>query len=434
VSIPSFFVRSSRWVVAGVVPLLLGVAAPRLGAQPGVRLGLIYGEGGTRPGIFVLPVAGSAGDSIRSIVMRDLDFGDRVTVLPKTTALPTPASGAVPNYAAAARLGINGIVQLVPTAGGMTVILHDVGTKAVLQRKSVSLGGAMNSGSWRMAVHGISDDCEEWITGERGIAASRLAYVAEGRIWVIDSDGALPTPITGAGRVLSPGFHPNGQSVVYAALEPAGSAIYVSDLRGAARRVVPPSGLNISPTFTPNGASIAYSHGDDFGTELYVVPAAGGTPRRISIGRGSDNTSPTFSPDGRRIAFTSGRSGRPDVYIADEDGTNADVLAALSSASQAYRSSPDWSPDGRAIVFQSQLGGRFQAMLITLRDRVVRQLTSEGANEDPAWAPDARHVVVSSTRTGVRQLWVIDTETGRARQLTASGGSRLAAWSSRVAR
>lgn len=403
-------------------------------AQPGVRLGLLYGEGGGRPGIYVLPVAGATGDSLRSMVMRDLDFGDRVTVLPKATALPTPAGSGAIDYAAAARLGINGVVQLIPAAGGMNIVLFDVAAKQVLQRRTVALSGTANSAAWRMAVHGVSDLCEEWISGERGIAATKLAYVADGRIWLVDSDGANAASLTAAGRALSPNFHPNGQSLVYAALEPAGSAIYVSDLRGSARRVVPPSGLNISPAFTPNGSSIAYAHGDDFGTELFLVAAGGGTPRRISIGRGSDNTSPSFSPDGRRIAFTSGRSGRPDVYIADDDGTNADVLAALSSASQVYRSSPDWSPDGRAIVFQSLLGGRFQTMVITLRDRVVKQISTEGANEDPAWAPDARHVIVSSTRSGVRQLWVIDTETGRARQLTSAGGARLAAWSSRLVR
>ena len=401
-------------------------------AQPGVRLGLIYGEGGKRPGIYVMPVAGPVGDSLRTIVMRDLDFGDRVIVLPKTTAMPMPSGAAAIDYAAATRLGINGVVQITIIAGGATVVLYDVSAKQVLQRKVISLPGSPNAAPWRLAVHGASDLCEEWITGERGVSASRLAYVADGRIWVIDSDGANAYALTNAVRALSPNFNRTGQSVVYVALEPSGSAIYVTDLRGASRRVVPPTGLNISPTFTPDGSGIAYAHGDDFGTELYVVGVGGGASRRISIGRGSDNTSPTFSPDGRRIAFTSGRSGRPDVYIADEDGTNADLLAALSSATQAYRASPDWSPDGRAIVFQSQLSGRFQAMLITLRDRAVKQLTTEGSNEDPAWAPDARHIVVSSTRSGVRQLWVLDTETGRARQLTSAGGARLPAWSPRL--
>jgi TolB protein len=413
----------------------LVVLAGPLHAQAGVRLGLIYGEGGQRPGIFVLPIAGANGDSLRTIVMRDLEFGDRVTVLPKNTALPAvPASG-VPDYVAAARMGINGMVQISVSGSSATVIVHNVATKQVLQRKVIALTGAASSASWRMSAHGISDACEEWITGERGIAASRVAYVADGKIWLVDTDGANPVAVTTVGRALSPAFHPGGQSLAYASLEAAGSGIYVTDFRSPARRVVSPVGLNITPSFTPDGASIAYAHGDDFGTELYLVPAAGGTPRRISIGRGSDNTSPTFSPDGRRIAYTSGRSGRPDVYIADNDGTNTDVLAALT-ASQAYRASPDWSPDGRAIAFQSQFSGRFQVLMISLRDRAVKQLTVEGANEDPAFAPDSRHIIISSTRSGARQLWVIDSETGRARQLTfvRGGGPRLSAWSARIIR
>jgi len=401
------------------------------GAQPGVRLGLMYGEGGARPGIYVLPVAGAAGDSIRAIVMRDLDFGDRVTVLSKNSALPAPVGAAAIDYRIAARLGINGVVQIGPAPGGVSMALYDVGGKQVLQRALVPLPAATNTAAWRLAVHGASDLCEEWISGTRGIAATRFAYVADGRIWLVDSDGANARAITTAGRALSPAFRPDGQAVVYATLEAGGSAIRVADLRGASRQVLEPRGLNISPTFTPDGVAIAYAHGDDFGTDLFVIPASGGAPRRISIGRGTDNTSPSFSPDGRRIAFTSGRSGRPDVYIADEDGTNADLLAALSSSSQGYRSSPDWSPDGRAVAFQSQLAGRFQVMVISLRDRVVTQLTSDASNEDPAWAPDSRHVVLSSTRSGVRQLWVVDTETGRARQVTNMPGARLAAWSSR---
>jgi TolB protein len=68
-------------------------------------------------------------------------------------------------------------------------------------------------------------------------------------------------------------------------------------------------------------------------------------------------------------------------------------------------------------------------MTITLRDRTVKQLTSEGVNEDPSWAPDGRHLVFTSSRTGVKQLFVLDAESGRARQLTHGAGARLAAWS-----
>ena len=113
----------------------------------------------------------------------------------------------------------------------------------------------------------------------------------------------------------------------------------------------------------------------------------------------------------------------------DVDGSNVELLTPFNFGDQNYRSNPDWAPDAQHIAFQSQIGGVFQIMVISLRDRSVKQLTSEGVNEDPAWAPDARHLVFTSSRTGAKQLFILDSESGRARQLTHAGGARLAAWS-----
>ena len=52
-------------------------------------------------------------------------------------------------------------------------------------------------------------------------------------------------------------------------------------------------------------------------------------------------------------------------------------------------------------------------LTINLRDRSLKQLTSDGRNEDPSWAPDGRHIGFVSNRTGAKQLWVLDIETGR---------------------
>jgi TolB protein len=181
---------------------------------------------------------------------------------------------------------------------------------------------------------------------------------------------------------------------------------------------------------SPDGETVVYASGQERGVDLFAVPFGGGSPRRITVGRGTDNMSPSFSPDGRRIAFTTGRLGHPEVYITDADGTNAEVLTQFTYGEQSYRSDPDWSPDGRLVAFQSLIGGVFQVMTISLRDKGVKQLTSEGRNEAPAWAPDSRHLVVASTRTGQQQLFVIDAETRRARQLTrGGGGARMGAWS-----
>jgi TolB protein len=175
---------------------------------------------------------------------------------------------------------------------------------------------------------------------------------------------------------------------------------------------------------------IVYTHGEESGTDLFATTVfERGPARRITVGRGTDNTSPTFSPDGRRLAFTSGRLGHPEIYISDADGTNPQPLT-YSVGDQNYRANPDWSPDGRLVAYQSQqTDGSFQLNTISLRDRSVKQLTSDGSNEDASWAPDSRHIIFSSTRTGSKQLFVLDSESGRWRQLTRNGGVRLPAWS-----
>ena len=144
------------------------------------------------------------------------------------------------------------------------------------------------------------------------------------------------------------------------------------------------------------------------------------------------NVSPTFSPDGRRVAFSSDRLGHNEIYITDVDGTNTDLLTTTATEARPYRSNPDWSHDGRRIAYSAQVDGTFQVMAITLRDRLVNQLTSEGTNEDPSWGPDDRHVVFTSSRSGENQIWVLDTETYRTRQLTHTGSARMAAWSLRL--
>lgn len=420
------------------------VAACTLGAhqaaaqdttQKGVRIGLTY-QPGTKPGIVVLPIAGDAGDSIRTMLQRDLDFSDRIAIVgapgSSAAAAVRPVDGSLINYGLWKAQGAAALVQGTLAGGTLRVALHDVAAQRVARTRDIPLPASVGSAEWRLAVHGVSDEVERWITGTRGIAQTRILYVHEGKVYVTDSDGAGERALTSGASALSPAWSPNGQSFAYSQFGEHGMQIMIKDLSSAAARVVPGAtrGLNITPAFSPDGKSLLYAHGLENGTDLVLANVAGGgETRRVTLGRGTDNVSPTFSPDGQRIAFTSGRSGHPEVYIADADGSNAELLTPFNFGDQNYRSNPDWSPDGRQIVFQSQIAGRFQIMTITLRNRSLKQLTSEGVNEDASWAPDGRHLVFTSTRTGVKQLWVIDAESGRARQLTRAPGSRLAAWS-----
>ena len=415
--------------------ILVPIGAAR--AQDTTRLVLRY-DPNTKPGVLVLRIAGAMGDSLRAILQRDLDYGDRINVVAADeNGFPdTPTAGKNGNYPLYARLGAAVLVQSTPTAAGLHVAVHDVAQQKVLRVKDFPVTGEPNSREWRMSVHNVSDELEAWITGTRGIAATRVAYiqgVRNGRLYVIDSDGAFPTPVGDVAGAMSPSWHPKGTHIAYSLVGSHGCCqIFIYDLSsGSARRIdAVGGGLNSTPVFAPDGFVIVYTHGEESGTDLFATTVfERGPARRITVGRGSDNTSPAFSPDGRRLVFTSGRLGHPEIYISDADGTNPQPLT-YSVGDQNYRANPDWSPDGRLVAYQSQQpDGSFQLNTISLRDRSVKQLTSDGSNEDASWAPDSRHLIFSSTRTGTKQLFVIDSESGKWRQLTRTGGVRLPAWS-----
>jgi TolB protein len=398
----------------------------------GVRIGLTY-DPGTKPGIVVLPGRGTAADSIRAIIQRDLDFGDRVNaIVLDADALGEASRAASPNWAVLARLGAAAAVQVTPTSTGLHLAVYDVAKQTTALVRDYVAPSMSNMRSWRAAVHGLSDDLEESLTGTRGISRTRVAFERGNRLWVVDSDGEQATPITDVGSLQSSAWNSTGTMITYNSFMPPAKIMVLDLATGRSRTLVTGGGVFISPVFTPDGASVVYSHGIEDGTDLYIADLAGGGGRRLSVGRGSDNLSPSFSPDGRRIAFMSARSGHPEIYTMDADGTNVELLTPLELSEKAFRASPDWSPDGRFVAFHSSIAGTYQIMTISLRDRSLKQLTSDGRNEDPSWAPDGRHLVFVSNRSGAKVLWVLDVETGRTRQLTRGANTRNPAWSPRL--
>ncbi len=420
-----FAVAALCFGVQCVVPAGIGAQEPQ-----GVRIGLLY-SGSSRPGLYVLPMRGQHADSIRAVIARDVDFGDRVGVIAPDSG--APLRGAL-NYPLYARLGAAAVLQLrLNAGGGLHVVLHEVGAGRVMNTRDFPLSGAALSPEWRRALHAVSDEIERWITGVAGVSSTRVLFVRAGTLWQVDADGANQQQVAGVGSALGPVWHPNGTTVAFTEMLDDGTQVVVRDLlRGTARRFTQDPGSNSSPAISPDGRTLVFSSGSD-GTDLFSTPLDGSTaPYRVTVGRGTTNSQPTFAPDGRRIAFTTSRLGRPEIYITDSDGANPELLTTSGFGDQLYRADPAWSPDGRFVAFSTQIEGRFQIATIGLRDRAVKQHTIDGVNEDPSWAPDARHVVFTSSRTGSKQLWVLDTESGRLRQLTQGPASRMSAWSPRL--
>jgi TolB protein len=435
------FTRSVRVVCIAacfLVPISRGVAQDT--TFRGVTLGGNYDPLHDKVGIVVLPVTGAFGDSVRAIVQRDLDYSDRFSVITIDDSDPSvlrSASGAGLDYTIFARLKASAVVQITPVATGLHIAMHDVTKGAVINVGEFALPSNGLGRDWRLAVHRASDEVERWVTGQRGISATRIAYMRGQQIRIVDSDGADEITVPTEENGISPAWSPNGANLVYSTFGPS-SRVMLMDLATGRSRVIAGPTRNTTfstPVFMPSGNEIVFARSPESGTDLYATPIAGdgSSARRITVGHGVENSAPTVSPDARRIVYVGNALGRPELYIMDSDGTGSDVLTNYDFSEKNYRSDPDWSPDGRLIAYQEMISGHFQIRTIPARGGTPKLLTSEGENEQPSWAPDSRHLVFTSTRTGVRQLWVLDTETFRFRQLTKSSGSRLAAWSSRIA-
>ncbi|MEO7996545.1 MAG: hypothetical protein ABI852_03825 [Gemmatimonadaceae bacterium] len=430
---PGMAARLAASVLAGALVLSSAVATNAQTANPrdGVSLDGVY-RGGGKVKLMVDFVKGAAGDSVTEIITRDLRNSDRFEVLPSGSA---PGLTGPINYPLFAQLGAQGVIEAtVLPSGTLHVELYDVPRMFLLQKQDFLLSGAVLKADWRMGVHGVSDQIEQWITGERGIAQSRIAFVRDRRVWMVDSDGANAAPVTSVG--LSPSWAPNGRTIVYNINAEDSSPIMLMDVATGALKALTSgrstSAQDYAPAVTKDGRTVIFARILPGGTDLYSVPVTGGTPQRLTNGRGKASGSPSPSPDGLRMAFSSDRAGNQDVYVSDADGSNPELLTNGGVGERNWRDLPDWSPDGRLVAYQSGVAPSFQIMTINVRDQTTRFITSEGKNTEPSWAPDSRHLVVSSSRGGSQQLWIIDSQSGTARQLTRGSLPRMPAWSPRL--
>ena len=266
------------------------------------------------------------------------------------------------------------------------------------------------AGQRRKLIHSLTDSIITTVTGEKGIAATRLTFehFASGnkQIFISDFDGAALFQLTkDPCPNLFPHWSPPKDKIVYTSYLYHFPQTFIYNIsEGTRRRICGYPGLNTSASFSPNGRQVALTLSKDGNPEIYTINTDGTGLTRITKSRSVD-TAPCWSPDGKKIAFVSNRNGSPQIYIISSRGGSARRLTYEGS----YNTNPNWSPKGDLIVYNSSQGGVFQILTTDVNTGQTTQITHGSAScENPSFAADGRHIVFSRTKGYNSALCLMD--------------------------
>lgn len=444
ISIPGFrsdrgvsrsFAHRSRIAVWALVPALLALlSAPALGQQE-VRLGIRgYVDEKVNIAIDDMTPESPAARTVAEVLAFDLEYSLRFNVLEGNPGVVRSASPG-PDYESWAIFGTEYLVSgtVAASGAGFTARLdiHHIPFQRSISQKTYALPDAGAAG-FRMAIHEISNAIILELTGEEGIADTRIGFASRRRgdkeIYAIDYDGHNPYRVTSLDTIsMTPDWSRDGARICFTTFVSGDPDLYCAPSGGGSAQAISANpGLDMAPSISPDGRRLALTLTKDGNAEIYVLNVGGRSLRRLTYNLGID-TAPSWSPNGRQIVFESDRGGVAQIFAMDAEGAN---VRQLSYGGEAH--SPAWSPQGDRIAYVERVGGRFQIVTMPADGGGGTVLTSTGDNEDPSFSPDGLHIAFSSTRGGGSDIYTMDWDGGNIRQVTRGGGYVSPTWSPKL--
>ncbi len=343
---------------------------------------------GDRVSLAVTPIGGSSGPAVTRVLQNDLD--------------------------------LSGWFQIVPDARGSFVVGGTAGGGTLQGRVTDSSGATIlsknYSGNERDIAHQFADDIVETITGNPGIATTKIAFVATAsgpkEIYLADYDGNNARRLTSDRSIsVAPSLGPGARNLAYTGYHEGYPDVYVIDVAsGARQRVVKAPGTNSGAAISPDGGRMALTMSKDGNPEIYITGLRGGMAKRLTRTRGVES-SPTWSPNGSELIYSSDQGGSPQLYRVGAGGGGAGLI----STGFGYCTDPSWSPDGKKVAFTVRSGGGFAVAVMELGGGGARVVAS---GQNPVWGRNSRHLIYS-TGSGLNLL---DVQNGRTTTIVSGLG------------
>ena len=361
-----------------------------------------------------------SGQAISAIVRADLDRSGLFRIVDSSGSLDERSQPQLPDWRGrgADALVAGSVSKLADGRFDVRYKLWDVVKGEALAGESLPVPAA----DLRLAAHRIADAIQEKLTGERGVNATRIAYVTKSAnrytLRITDADGeggqvalASPQPI------ISPAWSPDGRRLAYVSFYTGKAVVMVQDVfSGEYRAVASFKGSNSAPAWSPDGKRLAVTLSRDGISQLYLLDLDGGGLRRLTSSSAID-TEAAFAPDGQTLYFVSDRGGAPQVYRLPVAGGAAERVTFQGS----YNISPAISPDGRWLAYVNR-GNGFRVMVVPV-DGSAPPLAVTDTNDDesPSFAPNSR-LLIYATRSQGRDVLMTTTLDGKIRTRLLSGG------------
>ena len=308
----------------------------------------------------------------------------------------------------------------------------------------------------------------------------------QGTLWEISALGGTPRQLAAA--MSGADISREGGSLTFFRLNGTNIELVASARDGSSPRVLMQTVTNFSyrqPRWSPDGKTVAYIHSlVNWADDIYTVPAAGGTPRRLT----NDNTLMSglaWLPDGKNLLYSSARGstmlylptlhlwrisaagGEPDQLTYGELGdeepdvdrngrivvsrkrTQYDIWKfptgpdAVENVARAVRithqtgqvQTPSLDPSDKELVYLSDNGGHGNLWVAPVAGGESRQITFEKDPEKvmgvPIWSPDGSRIAFALTRPSAEQrgvgYWVVRPDGTGLREVLPFGA--WAAWS-----